>query len=55
MYGVGLVEMHKYQEAIGPLDEAIKVVRETRGAAYPTIAITANVRLSPVWNRTTRR
>jgi tetratricopeptide (TPR) repeat protein len=43
MYGVGLVEMHKYQEALGPLDEAIKVAGKTRGAAYPTIAITAKI------------
>jgi tetratricopeptide (TPR) repeat protein len=43
MYGVGLVEGHKYQEALGPLDEAIKVATKTRGAAYPTIAITAKV------------
>jgi len=43
MYGVGLVEGHKYQEALGPLDEAIKVASKTRGAAYPTIAITAKV------------
>ncbi len=43
MYGVGLVEGHKYQEALGPLDEAIKVANKTRGAAYPTIAITAKV------------
>ena len=43
MYGVGLVEMHKYQEALGPLNEAIKVAGKTRGAAYPTIAITAKV------------
>jgi CHAT domain-containing protein len=43
MYGVGLVEGHKYQEALGPLDEAIKVAGKTRGAAYPTIAITAKV------------
>jgi hypothetical protein len=25
MYGTGLVELHKYKEALGPLDEAIKV------------------------------
>jgi hypothetical protein len=43
MYGVGLVEGHKYQEALGPLDEAIKVASKTRAAAYPTIAITAKV------------
>ena len=43
MYGAGLVEGHKYQEALGPLDEAIKVAEKTRGAAYPTIAITAKI------------
>ena len=43
MYGVGLVEMHKYQEALGPLDEAIKVASKTSGAAYPTIAITGKI------------
>ncbi len=43
MYGAGLVEMRKYKEALGPLDEAIKVAKKTRGAAYPTIAITAKV------------
>jgi len=30
MYGTGLVEMHKYKEALGPLDEAIKVAGKTR-------------------------
>ena len=35
--------MHKYQEALGPLNEAIKVAGKTRGAAYPTIAITAKI------------
>ena len=43
LYGTGLVELHKYQEALGPLDEAIKVAGKTRGAAYPTIAITAKI------------
>jgi CHAT domain-containing protein len=43
MYGAGLVEMHKYKEALGPLNEAIKVAGKTRGAAYPTIAIAAKV------------
>ena len=43
MYGVGLLEMHKYKEALGPLDEATKVAEKTRGAAYPAIAITAKV------------
>ncbi len=43
MYGAGLVEMHKYHEALGPLDEAIKVAEGTRDAAFPTIAVTAKV------------
>jgi CHAT domain-containing protein len=43
LYGAGLVEMRKYQEALGPLDEAIKVAGKTRGAAYPTIAVNAKI------------
>jgi CHAT domain-containing protein/transcriptional regulator of met regulon len=43
MYGTGLVELHKYKEAIGPLDEAIQVANKTRGVAYPTIAVTAKI------------
>jgi tetratricopeptide (TPR) repeat protein len=43
MYGAGLVELHKYSEALGPLNEAIKVANKTHGAAYPTIAITAKI------------
>jgi CHAT domain-containing protein len=43
MYGAGLVELHKYKEALGPLNEAIKVAKDAPGAAYPTIAITAKI------------
>jgi tetratricopeptide (TPR) repeat protein len=43
VYGAGLVELHKYKEALGPLNEAINVAKDTRGAAYPTIAITAKI------------
>ncbi|OJV39554.1 MAG: hypothetical protein BGO25_01750 [Acidobacteriales bacterium 59-55] len=43
MYGTGLVELHKYKEALGPLNEAIRVAKDTPGAAYPTIAITAKI------------
>jgi CHAT domain-containing protein len=43
MYGTGLVELHKYKEAIGPLNEAINVARKTRNAAYPSIAIDAKI------------
>jgi len=44
VYGAGLVELHKYQEALSPLDEAIRVAKDTPGAAYPTIAITAKIK-----------
>ena len=43
VYGAGLVELHKYQEALGPLNEAIQVAGKTHGAAYPTIAISAKI------------
>jgi CHAT domain-containing protein len=43
MYGAGLVEFHKYKEALGPLNEAIRVAAKTRGAAYPSIAIDAKI------------
>ena len=43
MYGAGLVEFHKYKEALGPLNEAIGVAAKTRGAAYPSIAIDAKI------------
>jgi CHAT domain-containing protein len=43
LYGAGLVEIHKYNEALGPLDEAIRVAKKTPDAAYPTIAIMTKV------------
>jgi CHAT domain-containing protein len=43
MFGAGLVEFQKYNEALGPLDDAIKTANKTHGAAYPTIAITAKI------------
>jgi len=43
VYGTGLVELHRYKGAIGPLDEAIKLATKTRGAAYPSIAIDAKI------------
>src|ERR1700730_2901368 len=39
VYGTGLVELQKYGEALGPLDEAIKVSKDKPDVAYPTIAI----------------
>jgi hypothetical protein len=38
-----LVELQKYGEALGPLDEAIKVSTDKPDVAYPTIAINAKV------------
>ena len=43
MYGMGLVELNKYKEAIGPLDEAIQVAAKTRNVAYPSIAVNARI------------
>jgi CHAT domain-containing protein len=43
MYGAGLVEIHKYREGLGPLNEAIRVSQKTPEIAYPTIAITAKI------------
>jgi CHAT domain-containing protein len=43
MYGAGLVEIHKYKEALGPLNEAIRVAQKTPEIAYPTIAITSKI------------
>ncbi len=43
VYGAGLVELQKYSEALGPLDEAIKVSKDKPEVAYPTIAITAKI------------
>jgi hypothetical protein len=43
MYGTDLVELHKYREALSPLDEAIHVASETHGAVYSTIAISAKI------------
>jgi tetratricopeptide (TPR) repeat protein len=43
VYGAGLVELQKYGEALGPLDEAIKVSKDKPEVAYPTIAIDAKI------------
>ena len=40
---MGLVELHKNKEALGPLDEAIHVAQSNRKVAYPTIAVTAKI------------
>ena len=43
VYGAGLVELKKYDRALKPLDEAIRVANTTKGVAYPSIAIAAKI------------
>ncbi len=39
VYGAGLVQFRKYDEALGPLDDAIERAKSTPGMAYPSIAV----------------
>ena len=43
LYGTGMVEQHRFREALGPLNEAIRVAAKTREMAHPTIAIYAKI------------
>ena len=43
VYGRGLVDMRRYQEALEPLNEAIQVAQNHRDVAYPTIAVNAKI------------
>ena len=43
VFGAGLVEMRRYQEALKPLDEAIKTAKDNPGVAYPIIAINSKI------------
>ena len=43
VYGAGLVELKKYDRALKPLDEAIRVANTTKGVAYPSIAVAAKI------------
>jgi CHAT domain-containing protein len=43
VYGAGLVELHKYSESFGPLDEAIRLAKDRPGMPYPSIAVTAKI------------
>lgn len=43
VYGAGLVELQRYNEAINVLDEAINAATKSSGVAYPTIAITSKI------------
>ncbi len=39
VFGVGLVQLHRFREALTPLNEAIKIAAQSPEVAYPTIAI----------------
>ena len=44
VYGTGLVEIvHKYAEALGPLNEAIRLAKSIPGGPYPSIAVNSRV------------
>lgn len=44
VYGNGLVEIvHKYAEALGPLDQAIRLAKSIPGGPYPSIAVNSKV------------
>lgn len=43
VYGAGLVELQRYNEAIRALDEAIRTAEKSPGIAYPSIAIDSKI------------
>jgi CHAT domain-containing protein len=43
VFGAGLVQIHRYKEALAPLNEAIKLAASKPGVAYPTIAVYAKI------------
>lgn len=43
VFGAGLVQVHRYKEALTPLNEAIRIAATSRGVAYPTIAVYAKI------------
>jgi CHAT domain-containing protein len=43
VYGAGLDELHRYQEALISLDDAINTARKNPAVAYPSIAITYKI------------
>ena len=43
MFGGGLVQIHRYKEAMTPLDKAISLAKDHPEIAYPTIAVYAKI------------
>jgi tetratricopeptide (TPR) repeat protein len=43
VFGAGLVQLHRFKEALTPLDQAIKTATSDSSIAYPTIAIYAKI------------
>lgn len=39
VFGVGLVQLHRFKEALTPLNKAIRIAAQSPEVAYPTIAI----------------
>nr|AOS95250.1 CHAT domain-containing protein [uncultured bacterium] len=43
VFGAGLVQLHRFKEALTPLDQAISIATSNPSLAYPTIAIYAKI------------
>lgn len=43
VFGAGLVQIHRYKEALMFLNQAIKLAAEQPGVAYPTVAVYAKI------------
>ena len=43
VYGAGLIQIHRYKEALGPLNKAIDVAASNPSVAYPSIAVYAKI------------
>ena len=43
VYGDGLVELRRYNEALTPLNEAIKIAKDHPDVAYPSIAVNSKI------------
>jgi CHAT domain-containing protein len=43
LFGAGLVELERYDEAVKVLDEAIRTAEKSKGVAYPSIAVNSKI------------